>query len=158
LRPIFAEACREIQEIEARIKQVERQLEAIAEQLPAVVHLRTIPGIGLLIATARRPHRRHSTLSLRPSFRQLSGLRPREYSSGPKRHLGRVSKRGDGYLRTLLIHGARSVLVHARRQRPDRLREWAHKVAQTHVHNKAAVPSPTSSRASSGPCGVTSAP
>jgi transposase len=51
-RPIFAEACREIREIEARVKQVERQLEATAEQLSAVEHLRTIPGIGLLIATA----------------------------------------------------------------------------------------------------------
>ncbi len=40
-----------------------------------------------------------------------SGLTPREYSSGLKRHLGRISKRGDGYLRTLLIHGARSVLA-----------------------------------------------
>jgi transposase len=140
LRPIFAEACREILEIEARIKQVERQLEAIAEQLPAVTHLRTIPGIGLLIATAlvafigdirRFPSGRH--------FASYLGLTPREYSSGLKRHLGRISKRGDGYLRTLLIHGARSVLVHARRQRPDRLRQWAHKIAQTHVHNKAAV-------------------
>ena len=140
LRPIFAEVCREIREIEARIKQVERQLEAIAEQLPAVTHLRTIPGIGLLIATAlvafigdirRFPSGRH--------FASYLGLTPREYSSGLKRHLGRISKRGDGYLRTLLIHGARSVLVHARRQRPDRLREWAHKMAQTHAHNKAAV-------------------
>ena len=52
LRPIFAEACREIRDIEARIKQVERQLEAMAEQLPAVEHLLTIPGIGLLTATA----------------------------------------------------------------------------------------------------------
>jgi transposase len=51
-RPIFAEACREIREIEARIKQVEHQLEAIAEQLPAVTQLRTIPGVGLLVATA----------------------------------------------------------------------------------------------------------
>jgi transposase len=140
LRPIFAEACREILEIEARIKQVERQLEAIAEQLPAVAHLRTTPGIGLLIATAlvafigdirRFPSGRH--------FASYLGLTPREYSSGLKRHLGRISKRGDGYLRTLLIHGARSVLVHAQRQRPDRLREWAHKIALTHVHNKAAV-------------------
>ncbi len=48
-----------------------------------------------------------------PSGRHLAsflGLTPREYSSGLKRHLGRISKRGDGYLRTLLIHGARSVL------------------------------------------------
>ena len=140
LRPIFAEACREIREIETRIKQVEHQLEAIAEQLPAVAQLRTIPGVGLLVATAliafigdirRFPSGRH--------FASYLGLTPREYSSGLKRHLGRISKRGDGYLRTLLIHGARSVLIHARRQRPDRFREWAHKMAQTHVHNKAAV-------------------
>jgi len=140
LRPIFAEACREIRQIEARIKQVERQLEATAVQLPTVEYLRTIPGIGLLIATAlvaflgdirRFPSGRHLASYL--------GLTPREYSSGLKRHLGRISKRGDGYLRTLLIHGARSVLIHARKQQPDRLREWASKLAKTHVHNKAAV-------------------
>jgi transposase len=140
LRAVFAEACREIREIEARVKQVERQLEAVAEQMPAVEHLRTIPGIGLLIATAlvafigdirRFPSGRHLASYL--------GLTPREYSSGLKRNLGRISKRGDGYLRTLLIHGARSVLVHARRQQPDRLREWANNLAKTHVHNKAAV-------------------
>jgi transposase len=140
LRAVFAEACREIREIEARVKQVERQLEAVAEQMPAVEHLRTIPGIGLLIATAlvafigdirRFPSGRHLASYL--------GLTPREYSSGLKRNLGRISKRGDGYLRTLLIHGARSVLVHARRQQPDRLREWANNLAKTHVHNIAAV-------------------
>jgi transposase len=140
LRPIFAEACREIRDIEARVKQVERHLEATAEQLPAVGYLRTIPGIGLLIATAlvafigdirRFPSGRH--------FASYLGLTPREYSSGLKRNLGRISKRGDGYLRTLLIHGARSGLLHARQQQPDRLLEWANNLGKTHVHNKAAV-------------------
>jgi len=131
LRPVFAEACREIREIETRVKLVERQLEALVEQLPAVEHLRTIPGVGLLSSTAlvgfigdiqRFPTGRH--------FASYLGLTPREYS---------ISKRGDGYLRTLLIHGARSLLVHARKQQPDRLREWANNLAKTHVHNKAAV-------------------
>jgi transposase len=140
LRSIFAEACREIREIEARVKLVERQLDALAEQLPAVEQLQTIPGVGLLTATAlvgfigdirRFPTARH--------FASYLGLTPREYSSGLKRNLGRISKRGDGYLRTLLIHGARSVLVHARKQQPDRLREWANTLAQTRVHNKVAV-------------------
>ena len=140
LRPIFAEACREIREIEARVRLVEQQLASIAEQLPAVEHLQTIPGVGLLTSTAlvgfigdiqRFPSGRH--------FASYLGLTPREYSSGLKRSLGRISKRGDGYLRTLLIHGARSVLVHARKQQPDRLREWANQLAKTHVHNKAAV-------------------
>jgi transposase len=140
LRPIFAEACREIREIEARMKQVERQLESMAERLSAVELLLTIPGIGLLTATAlvaflgdirRFPSGRHLASYL--------GLTPREYSSGLRRNLGRISKRGDGYLRTMLIHGARSVLVHAGRQQPDRLRQWANDLAKTHIQNKAAV-------------------
>lgn len=140
LRPLFAEGCQEIRDIEARIKQTEHQLEAMAEQLPAVVYLLSIPGIGLLTATAlvafigdihRFPSGRHLASYL--------GLTPREFSSGLKHYLGRISKRGDGYLRTLLIHGARSVLHHARTQQKDRFRIWAHKLSNTHVHNKAAV-------------------
>ena len=103
LRNVMAEACHEIRDIEGRIKLVERQLEATAEQLPPVALLLTVPGIGILTATAL------------------------------------VAFLGDGYLRTLLIHGARSVLLHARNAQPDRLREWAHKLETTHVHNKAAV-------------------
>jgi transposase len=140
LRSVFAEACQEIRDIEARIKKVDRELEVLAEQTPAVVWLLTIPGIGLITATAlvafigdirRFPSGRHLASYL--------GLTPREFSSGLKRRLGRISKRGDGYLRTLLIHGARSVLIHARKQQPDRLRSWANDLAKTHVHNKAAV-------------------
>jgi transposase len=140
LRPVFAEACREIRDIEARIKLVETTLKKLADQLPAVASLVTIPGIGLLTATAlvafigdvhRFPSARHLASYL--------GLTPREYSSGLKRYLGRISKRGDGYLRTLLIHGARSVLLHARKNQPDRFRSWAHQLEATHPHNKAAV-------------------
>lgn len=140
LRPLFAEAAEEVREIEARIKKVEVQLEALAPQLPAVVFLLSIPGIGLLTATAlvafigdirRFPSGRHLASYL--------GLTPREFSSGSKRYLGRISKRGDGYLRTLLIHGARSLIHHAQARQQDRLRTWAHNLAKTHVHNKAAV-------------------
>jgi transposase len=140
VRPLFAEACQEIRDIESRIKMAERQLEQVARQIPAVARLMTIPGVGLLTATAlvgfvgdarRFPSGRH--------FASYLGLTPREYSSGLKRYLGRISKRGHGYLRTLLIHGARSVLLHARRQQPDRLRAWANDLGKTHVHNKAAV-------------------
>jgi transposase len=112
----------------------------MSKQPPVVDQLCSIPGVALLTATAllafigdvrRFPSARHLASYL--------GLTPREYSSGLKRRLGRISKRGDGYLRTLLIHGARSLLVHARKSRPDRLRQWAHRLAETHVHNKAAV-------------------
>ncbi len=127
LRPFLAEICEEIRVLDKRIKGTENQLELLARQLPAVKRLRTIPGIGLLIATAfvalvgdihRFPSARHLSSYL--------GLTPREFSSALKRRLGRISKRGDVYLRMLLIHGARSVLFHAKRmERPDRLRTWA---------------------------------
>lgn len=140
LRPALAELCTEIRDIERRIKMTERQLAALAAQTPAVEHLMTIPGIGLLIATAlvafvadiqRFPSARH--------FASYLGLTPRESSSALRRRLGAISKRGDVYLRSLLIHGARSVLRAAKTSPPDRLRAWALSREQARGHNKAAV-------------------
>ena len=141
LRPVLAEAAREVTALERRIGEVEAQLEGIAQQSPLVRRLRTVPGVGLLTATAivasvgdlkRFPSARHFASSL--------GLTPRESSSGNVRRLGRITKRGDPYLRTLLIHGARSVLHHAKRQpKPDRLRAWALERERARGHNKAAV-------------------
>jgi transposase len=140
LRHLFAESCHEIRQIEARITAAERQLEALALQLPVVTQLLTIPGVGLLTATALFAF--IGDIHRFPSGRHLAswlGLTPREHSSGSRRRLGTITKRGDAYLRCLLIHGARSVLLHARRAQPDRLRHWANQLAKTHVHNKAAV-------------------
>lgn len=139
LRLALAEACLEIRDLEARIKNVEKQLELLAAELPVVSRLRSIPGIGRLSATAlvalvgnveRFPTSRH--------FACYLGLTPKEHSSGPKRRLGKISKQGDVYLRSLLIHGARSVLWAAKRcQDPDRLRAWALQVQQHRGANKA---------------------
>lgn len=141
LRGILAAACEEIQALSERIKMTERQIAAIAEQTPLVERLRSIPGIGLLTATAlvafigeirRFPSGRH--------FASYLGLTPREYSSGLRRRLGRISKRGDAYIRMLLIHGARSVLCHANKAKDhDRLRSWALALERRVGHNKAAV-------------------
>lgn len=119
---------------------VEKHLGAIAAQTPVVERLRTIPGVGLLTATAltgfvddvaRFPTGRH--------FACYLGLTPREHSSGGRRSLGRISKRGDVYLRMLLIHGARAVLRGAQpKSDPDRFRRWALDVQQRRGHNKAA--------------------
>jgi len=143
LRPALAAAVEEIRAIEARMRAVEQQLEAGAAQTLSVRQLRTIPGIGLLTATAlvaavgdvqRFPSARH--------FASYLGLTPREDSTGPRRRLGAISKRGDTYLRMLLIHGARAVLWHAKTKTappPDRLRAWALQVERLRGHNKAAV-------------------
>ena len=76
-----------------------------------------IPGVGVLTATALV-----ATVGDGQAFRngrQLAaylGLVPRQASSGGKDRLLGISKRGDGYLRSLLIHGARSVIRHIRRR------------------------------------------
>jgi len=140
LRPLLAEACEEVRQIENRIRLAERQLEALAKQIPTVALLRSIPGIGLLTATALvgwvgdvRRFRSGRHLS------SFVGLTPREFSSGLKRYLGRISKRGDGYLRSLLVQGARSFLIHAHQYKEDRLAQWALRLSSTRHHNKVAI-------------------
>lgn len=141
LRFVLFEACCEVREIEERIRKAEAQLEALAKETPLAVRLRSVPGVGLLTATAlagfvgdltRFPTGRH--------FASYLGLTPREHSSGSIRRLGAISKRGDIYLRMLLTHGARSVLAAAPRQgEPDRLRRWAMELAARVGHNKATI-------------------
>lgn len=78
-----------------------------------------------------------------PSGRHFAcflGLTPRERSSGRIRRLGGISKRGDPYLRMLLIHGARGVLARASASEPhDHLRSWALEIQHRRGHNKATV-------------------
>jgi transposase len=141
LRPALQSAVEEIGELERRLRAVERQIAALATVTPAVAALRSIPGVGLLTSTAlvafvgdaqRFPTARH--------FASYLGLTPRERSSGLRRRLGAISKRGDPYLRMLLIHGARSVLCHAKRAAPPRrLQHWALALQQRRGHNPAAV-------------------
>jgi transposase len=75
-------------------------------------------------------------------FAAWLGLVPRQYSSGGKSKLGRISRRGDAYLRTLLIQGARSTLQAALRRAPtrrDRLSAWIVQLAQRVGYHKTLV-------------------
>lgn len=138
---MIRELAAEIRELEGRIRLVEKQLEALAEQTPAIERLRTVPGIGLLTATALVGF--VGNVQRFPSARTFSsylGLTPRESSSGLRRRLGTISKRGDTYLRMLLTHGARAVLCHAKRATtPGRLQQWALKLESLRGHNKATI-------------------
>ena len=141
LRAPLAELCRQVGALDNRIADIEKQLKEAAGTLPVVLQLMEIPGIGLLIATAtvafvgdltRFPTARH--------FASFLGLTPKERSSGNKRRLGRISKMGNPYLRTLLVHGARAALNAGRRvEQPDSLRRWALNVQSRTHHNKATV-------------------
>ncbi len=135
----------EIRLLEARIAGLERELAALAAQTEACRRLLTIPGVGLLTATAMVAA--VGDIAGFKSARHFAcwlGLTPREFSSGDTRRIGRISKCGDTYLRMLLVHGARAVLRSAvlagRVGRPlDRLRQWALQVQRRTCHNKAAV-------------------
>lgn len=135
----------EIRLLEARIAQLERELSVVAKHSPACTTLLTIPGVGLLTATAMVATTGGQVSHFKDArhFASWFGLTPREFSSGSRQVLGRISKRGDRYLRMLLTHGARSVLraaTVARRagKKIDGLRTWATTVEGRTNHNKAA--------------------
>lgn len=145
LRHVLASVHDEVRDIEGRIADLERELRALADADPVVTQLLTIPGIGLLTATALV-----GTVGHIGAFRRARqsaswlGLTPREHSSGHRRRLGGISKHGDTYLRCLSTHGARAVLLAAQRprtaQRPlSRLHQWALAVRDRRGHNKATI-------------------
>ena len=111
--------------LQARIKALETELLAWHRSNAASRRLEEIPGVGIITATALV-----ATIGDGSQFnsgRQLSawlGLVLRQHSSGGKDRLGRISKQGDGYIRRLLVHGARTVL-RWRRAKPDTEAGWA---------------------------------
>lgn len=130
---------------EREMAQIEERLQAFARTDPRSQRLQRAGGIGLLTATALSASvGQFDRFASGRHFASYLGLTPREHSSGKLRRLGRVTKRGDVYLRTLLIHGARAVLRSAvlarKKQQPlDRTRQWALALAERIGHNKAAV-------------------
>ena len=145
LRHVLASVQEEIRAIERRMLALEHELAALAATDPVVTQLRTVPGIGLLTATALVGSVGHiGGFGRGRQFASWLGLTPREHSSGQRRHLGRISKQGDRYLRCLLTHGARAVLISAARQRAaeqplSRLHHWALTVRDRRGHNKATI-------------------
>jgi len=136
----------EIEVLQLRMLAVEQALEEIAAEDVAVKRLRQVEGIGLLNATAMVATAGSATHF--PNGRRFAawlGITPRESSSGFRRNLGRITKRGDVYLRTLLIHGARSVLARAKRlnrsdpERLSTLQRWGLQLERRIGHNKATV-------------------
>lgn len=116
----------ELQHLNARVAHDDAQLEQIAQESEQARNLMTIPGIAakgataLLAAVGEDP-------SLLKNGRGLAawlGLVPRQHSTGGKARLLGISKRGDCYLRQLLIHGARAVLRYVERK-DDAHSRWA---------------------------------
>jgi transposase len=144
LRETLSLLIEEIRLLETRIARLETQLSAAARESLACPTLLSVPGIGLLTATAMVAATGGTVSHFQDArhFASGFGLTPKEHSSSSTRHLGRISKRGDRYLRMLLTHGARSVLPAATvAQRTGRslegLRQWTLAVQSPSNHNKA---------------------
>jgi transposase len=139
MRKLLSELFADLRQLETRIADVTREIEANADREDAARRLMTIPGIGALGATA--------LLAAVGNGRQFQkardlaawlGLVPREYSTGGKQKLLGISKRGNRYVRKLLVHGARSCFRHLDRTK-DRLGSWLDGL-QARMHpNKAVV-------------------
>jgi transposase len=110
----------------ARIKAMSDDILTIEKRLglqlkadPNMQRIAQIPGVGLLTATAAiATMGEASAFKSGREFCAWLGLVPKQTGTGGKVRLGGISKRGDTYLRTLLIHGARSVLAHAKEPGP----------------------------------------
>lgn len=111
----------QMQDLDQRIKSFEKQVAAWHRTNDASRRLTAIPGVGILTATALVAtvgDASHFT-----SGRQMAawlGIVPKQNSSGGKERMGRISKHGDGYLRRLLVHGARAALRWSRRDKAKR--------------------------------------
>jgi transposase len=124
----------------------EQQLKRWHAEDAIVRKLDEVSGIGVLTASALK-----AVVGQPERFangRRLSawlGMTPREFSSGERRKLGHISRQGNTYVRTLLIHGARAALLAAQRcqartpEKLTRLQRWSLETAARIGHNKAAV-------------------
>jgi len=139
VREVGAELRERLLELDRRIAEYDHRMEQLATQNEAARRLMQVEGVGPVTATAIV-----ATIGDGHAFqhgRQFAawvGLVPKQHSTGGKTNLGRITKHGNVYLRTLLIHGARAVLqFSAKRTYPKSC--WVEAVRQRRGNNIAAV-------------------
>ena len=129
----------DLQALDERMAELDREIAMIAQSDPAAKRLQQLRGVGPIIATALV-----AAVGNGEQFangRQMSAafrLTPARRRSGGKERLLGISKRGDTYLRALLIHGARSVLRNSK-DKDDRLSQWVTRLAARSHPNVAVV-------------------
>jgi transposase len=119
VRDSLREQAERIKATSAAMLVIEKRLALQLKADPQMQRIQQIPGVGLLTATAAiATMGQPSAFKSGREFCAWLGLVPSQSGTGGKVRLGPISKRGDTYLRTLLIHGARSVLAHAKEPGP----------------------------------------
>lgn len=129
----------ELLRLDRRVAAMDQEIEALAESHPTAKRLKQLQGVGPLIATAlvaRFGDGRHFDRGRQAAA--SIGLTPRHHGTGGKNRLMSITKQGDPYLRSILIHGARSVVSQAHRKN-DRLNRWAAELKKRSHTNVAAV-------------------
>jgi len=110
----------QIEEVEARVAALEALILAWHKSSPVSQRLATIPGIGPIIATAiTATVPDPGVFRSGREFAAWLGLVPRQNSTGGRARLGGISKRGDSYLRRLLVNGAHAVLFWSKAAKDD---------------------------------------
>ena len=128
----------DLRALDERVAELDGEMAVLARSEPAM-RLQQLRGVGPMIATALVAAVGDATQFT--NGRQLAaslGLTPRQHSSGGKERLLGISKRGDAYLRTLMIHGAR-LAIRTAKTKDDRVSQWALRVAARSHPNVAAV-------------------
>jgi len=139
MRALLRQLQTRLRRIQDEIDDTTAQIERIAASDAQCQRLHAIPGVGPLVATALI-----SAVGNGAQFhcsRDLAawiGLVPRQYSTGGRSRLLGMSKRGNHYLRRLLIHGARSIMQHVDRS-AHYFGKWLTQLQQRVHHNVAAV-------------------
>src|SRR5216683_289881 len=136
---MFWQLVEEFAALEAQLAYYQEKLDTLAQSHPACQRLMTIPGIGPFTATALVAA--VSDASAFKNGRQCAawlGLVPRQYSTGGKERLLGISKRGDTYLRKLLVHGARATIRWVG-LKTDRRSQWIRQLVERRGKNRTAV-------------------
>lgn len=125
--------------LDDQIKEHSKEIEVICRENEASRRIQEIPGLGAQGATAIvAAFGNASHYSDGRQFAASLGLVPRQHSTGGKSVLLGISKRGDKYIRTLLIHGARAVITHLG-DKQDKRSRWLRKIVEKRGVNRAAV-------------------
>jgi transposase len=139
LRQGLAEVYEQLCELDAHEAFYTTQLTAYARQNPLCQRLQSIPGVGPLVASALvAAFGDGSAFGRGREMAAALGLVPGQHSSGGKARMLGITKRGDRYLRALLVHGARAALRQTARK-DDRLSRWAQRLVAERGWNKATV-------------------
>lgn len=128
LRRLLAQIEAQLQQLDHQLALCDREIAQSARDDEAAKRLQAVVGVGMITADAVSASigNAHDFKNGR-QFAAWIGLTPRQYSSGGKTKLGRITRRGDSYLRSLLVQGARSTLQAALKKPPEqlnRLQQW----------------------------------